>query len=603
MHGRDETLWVVYNGEVFNYVELRQDLQKKGHQFRTTSDTEVLLHLYEEEAEGCLEHLNGQFAFAIWDAEKQELFLARDRLGIRPLHYTIHKNTFLFSSEIKSIFAYDGVPREIDPVALDQIFTFWSTLPGRTAFADIKELPPGHYMKVSRGKIAIERYWDVPLFSPEEFVDQPPEEIADRIQEILLDAIRIRLRADVPVGAYLSGGLDSSGVTSLVVKNFDNEVSTFGIRFDQDTFDEGKHQEEMVSFLQANHQEIFAGNQDIGEVFPDVIWHCETPLLRTAPAPLFMLSRLVHDNGIKVVLTGEGADEIFGGYNIFREAKLRNYWSKEPDSKVRPELLVKLYPYVFRDQRLKRMLQAFFSKGLDRPDDPLFSHMIRWENTSKIKMFFSEELKQRIGEYDGYEEVRQMLPSSYGNWDCVVKAQFLEMVIFLSNYLLSSQGDRVAMAHSMEIRLPYLDPRLMEFMGHVPSKWKIFGLDEKYILKRSFRNVLPQKTASRPKHPFRAPISECLLGGKAADRTTEILSGENIGAAGLFDPHKVSRLLKLIQRLGVTSEVNNMALAGIYSTQLAYDSFVSKFSNQPIRSSAPNLVFDRRRNSPGQSEN
>ncbi len=594
MHNGDETMWIVFNGEIFNYVELKQDLLKKNYQFRTTSDTEVLLHLYEEEGENCLQYLNGQFALAIWDVKKKELFLARDRIGIRPLHYTLHDDTLLFSSEIKSIFMHDGVTREIDPISLDQIFTFWTTLPGRTAFENIKELPPGHYMKVSRGNVLIKKYWDIPFYPPEDYIDTSPMEVADRVQQILLDAVRIRLRADVPVGTYLSGGLDSSGVTSLVVKNFDNEVRTFGIRFDHDAFDEGKYQEDMVSFLQANHSEVLACNETIGSSLPDVIWHCEKPLLRTAPAPLFLLSRLVQENGLKVVLTGEGADEVFGGYNIFREAKVRKFWSKEPDSKVRPELIGKLYPYIFRNPRLKRTLQAFFSRGIEQPDDPLFSHMIRWDNTSRIKTFFSRDLKERIGQYDGYQEVREMLPFSYGGWDCVVKTQYLEMAIFLSNYLLSSQGDRVAMAHSLEIRLPFLDPRLMEFMGHVHPKWKVFGLDEKYILKRSFQNILPRDIITRSKHPYRAPISESLLNAKTAELTLEMLSNGKLEKSGIFDPVKVEGLMKLLQGPRPASEINNMALMGIFSTQLVFKIFIEEFPSAPVHSDSPDLFVDRR---------
>lgn len=595
MHNGDESMWIVYNGEIFNYIELKEDLIEKGHKFHTTSDTEVLLHLYEEEGEHCLKRLNGQFAFAIWNARTQELFLARDRMGIRPLHYTVQGGAFVFSSEIKSIFMFESVSRAIDPVALEQIFTFWTTLPGRTAFEEIKELPPGHYMKVSRGNLTVKRYWNIPLYSPDECVDRPPEEIAENIQQLLLDAIRIRLRADVPVGTYLSGGLDSSGITALVVKNFDSKVSTFGIRFEEDAFDEGKHQEDMVSFLQADHHEIHADNQSIGAAFSDVVWHCEKPMLRTAPTPLFLLSRLVSDNNLKVVLTGEGADEVFGGYNIFREAKVRKFWSKEPDSKTRPELIGKLYPYIFQNPRLKRTLQAFFAKGLDQPDDPLFSHMIRWGNTSRTKMFFSKDLQERIGNYAGYDEVIRMLPDSYERWDCVVKAQFLEMAVFMSNYLLSSQGDRVAMAHSLEIRLPFLDPNVMEYMGHVPSKWKIFGLDEKYVLKRAFKNVLPDSITNRPKHPYRAPISESLLNQDSAAYTMDMLSEKALEKSGLFDAAKVGKLVKLLQGPRAGTEVNNMALVGILSTQLVHKRFIDDFPKEPPVSVPPDLVFDRRK--------
>jgi asparagine synthase (glutamine-hydrolysing) len=593
MHSDDETVWIIFNGEIFNYIELKADLEKQGVSFQTTSDTEVLLKLYQREGPACLPKLNGQFAFAIWDRTRRELFLARDRMGIRPIHYTTHNGRFIFSSEIKSIFMAGGVPREIDPVAMEQIFTFWTTLPGRTAFKDIHELPPGHYLKVAGGRVTIDKYWDIPLHSPDEFVNFEPPEICERIQELLLEAIRLRLRADVPVGTYLSGGLDSSGVTALVVRNFNNRVNTFGVRFQEAAFDEGVYQNSMVSFLNVRHQELQASNDRIGEVFPEVVWYCEKPILRTAPGPLYLLSGLVRQNNFKVVLTGEGADEVFGGYNIFREAKLRRFWAKQPDSKARPELIGRLYPYIFNNPRGKKTLQAFFARGLDRPDDPLFSHLIRWANTGKIKTFFSDELKAEIGGYDGVGELRSLLPPAYHDWDVVAKAQYLEMVLFLSNYLLSSQGDRVAMGHSLEIRLPYLDPKVMEFMGRVPSKWKIFGLDEKYILKRSFRGILPDTITARAKHPYRAPISESLLKGSFAGRTRELLSESGLKRSGLFDPGRVGKLVKLLEGPGGGSEVNNMALVGILSTQLVHQQYVREFPAEPVHPGSPDRVFDR----------
>ena len=275
IHNEEKNLWIIYNGEIFNYPELRQELLKKGHRFYTTTDTEVILHLYEEKGPSCLEDLNGQFAFAIWNSKNRELFLARDRVGIRPLYYTIRKDTLLFASEIKSIFMSDAISRMIDPIAFDQIFTFWTTLPGKTMFKDIHELPPGHYMKVHRGQVTIRKYWDIPYCPSDEQLDWTPERISEKIQELLYDAIRIRLRADVPVGAYLSGGLDSSGITTLIARNFNNKVKTFGIRFEEEDFDEGDQQKDMVLFLNANHREIHATNEKIRVSFPEVIWHSE----------------------------------------------------------------------------------------------------------------------------------------------------------------------------------------------------------------------------------------------------------------------------------------------------------------------------------------
>jgi asparagine synthase (glutamine-hydrolysing) len=594
IHNEDETMWIVYNGEIFNYLELKQDLLRRGHRFYTTSDTEVILHLYEEEGADCLRQLNGQFAFAIWDVTKSDLFLARDRVGIRPLHYTVCDDTLIFASEIKSIFMNERVHRELDPIAIDQIFTFWTTLTPRTAFKDIYELPPGHHLTARGDRIVVKRYWEIPFRPRAEQSDLPVREVCEEIQELLRDAVRIRLRADVPVGCYLSGGLDSSGIAAIIARNFDSDLTTFGIRFEEDRFDEGEHQKQMVSFLGVDHSEIQATNDRIGIAFPDTLWHCEKPLLRTAPVPLFMLSKLVHENGFKVVLTGEGADEVFGGYNIFREAKVRRFWAKYPQSQRRAGLVGQLYPYIFKDPRLKRTLGPFFAKGLDKTDDPIFSHLVRWENTSRLKTFFSQELKAAIGQYCGYEQVRRSLPDAYEKWDILSKAQYLEMTIFLSNYLLSSQGDRVAMAHSVEIRVPYLDFRVIDFAGRVPAKWRILGLREKHILKRSFQGILPESITGRPKHPYRAPIKESLLNQKTAEYTEEMLSKQSLERTGLFDVNKVTGLLQKLRKLDNPSELDNMALAGILSSELIYRQFVDGFPTRLDFPICPDLVIDRR---------
>jgi asparagine synthase (glutamine-hydrolysing) len=594
IHNEDENLWIIYNGEVFNYPELKKTLLQKGHRFYTTSDTEVILHLYEEEGPNCLTKLNGQFALAIWDSREKELFLARDRVGIRPLYYTILSDTLIFASEIKSIFMNKDVTRKIDPVAMDQVFTFWSTLSPRTLFKDVYELPPGHYLKTSGGNVTFNKYWDIPLYPSCEQLDLAPDEIVLQIRELLQDAVRIRLRADVPVGCYLSGGLDSSGISALVVRNFDSDVRTFGIRFKEDAYDEGEHQKLMVSYLNVNHTDILATNEKIGISFPDCLWHCEIPLLRTAPVPLYLLSDVVRQSGYKVVLTGEGGDEVFGGYNIYREAKVRRFWAKYPNSQKRADLIDRIYPYIFDDPRLKSTLRSFYSKGLDMVDDPIFSHLVRWENTSRIKTFFSQNLIEEIGEYDGPEQLRKSLSADYEKCDYLSKAQYLEMSIFLSNYLLSSQGDKVAMAHSLEIRLPFLDYRVIDFMAKVPSKWKILGLDEKYILKKSFGNILPEEIVRRPKNPYRAPIQKSLINKQTSEYTQEALADKSLNSAGLFDAGKVTKLLAKVRAADCLGEIDSMALVGILSSQLIYRQFIEEFPDKSECSISPDLIVDRR---------
>ena len=351
------TLWIVYNGEAFNFIELRDDLIKRGHFFTTATDTEVVLHLYEEYGVKCLDKINGQFAFAIWDSVTKELFLARDRVGIRPLYYTLTGGRLSFASEIKAILAVSGV-REIDIQALSQIFVFWTTLSGRTVFRDIQELPPGHFMLVKNGGVRLEPYWTIPFHPPEVGAPLSFDDAAEELRELLKDAVRVRLRADVPVGAYLSGGLDSSIISMLISRNFNNSLKTISMGFRESDFDETSFQEELIRFLGTDHKRIIIDSDQVRKYFPETIWHCEKPLLRTSPVPLFMLSRLVQSEGLKVVLSGEGADEILGGYNIFKEAKIRNFWGREVGSKVPAASFGKTLPLHFQERGTRPAFSA-----------------------------------------------------------------------------------------------------------------------------------------------------------------------------------------------------------------------------------------------------
>lgn len=593
IHNEDKSLWIIYNGEVFNYPELRQALIQHGHKFYTTSDTEVILHLYEEKGIDCLNELNGQYAFAIWNSKNKTLFLARDRVGILPLHYTIQNNRLYFASEVKAIFTNKEINRSLDSESLDQIFTYWTTLPVKTAFSNINELPPAHYMLISQNEIKTDKYWDLNFSNNNETVNRKTDDLVNEISETLMDSVKIRLRADVPVGTYLSGGLDSSALTETVKKNFNNELRSFGIRFENKDYDEGRFQNEMVDFLKVNHSEIIASNDAIGANLENVLWHTEKPLLRTGPIPLYILSGLVNQSNYKVVLTGEGADEIFGGYDIFKEAKIRNFWAKDPDSKLRPLLLGRLYPYIFKDDRLKQTLIAFFKNGIDNPDDPFFSHNIRWKNTSKIKNFFSEQVKDSTRNYDNYSELMKLLPANYSNWDTVTKSQFLESLIFLSNYLLSSQGDRVAMAHSVELRVPYLDHRLIELLGKVNSEIKINGLNEKYLLKQVFKNRLPSNIIKRWKNPYRAPINKALLSNNL-NLVEDYCSEDALKRTGIFDPVKVLKLINKLRKLDKAGEFDEMALVGIISTQLIHKNFIEDFQDRHSESDKFDTFFDYR---------
>ena len=305
-----------------------------------------MIHLYEEKGPEFVNDLNGQFAFAIWDSKAKSLMLARDRLGIRPLFYTTVDGSFIFASEIKSIFTDKRVRREIDIHGLDQFFTCWATISSQTVFKGILELPPAHYLIAQKGRFTITRYWELDFYSGVNKNGSSEEERAEQLLELFKDSIKLRLRADVPVAAYLSGGLDSSFITALVKKHFNNKLNTFSVSFNDHNFDESVFQRRMAEFLGTDHKVVACNYADINKIMPQVVWHAEKPLIRTAPAPLFLLAKLVRENNIKVVLTGEGSDEILGGYDLFREAKIRGFWAKNPDSKLRPLLMQKLYSYI-----------------------------------------------------------------------------------------------------------------------------------------------------------------------------------------------------------------------------------------------------------------
>ena len=589
----DETLWIVFNGEIFNFLELRQELESVGHRFSTQSDTEVLLHLYEELGPQCLERLNGQFAFAVWNARDQSLFLARDRLGVRPLFYTVSGGRLIFGSEIKAILTQRQVRAEIDPAVLDQVFTFWGPLSPRTIFRGILEIPPGHYLQAHKAEITVKKYWQINFPSALGNSSGPGskpsvEKYLEEFCALLGDATRIRLRADVPVGAYLSGGLDSSTIAAAILKFTSNRLDTFSIAFNDADYDESPYQRQMARFLGTEHHVVHVNHDDIGRAFPQVLWHTEVPLLRTAPAPMFLLSKLVREHGLKVVLTGEGADEFLAGYDIFKEAKVRRFWAAQPDSELRPKLLKRLYPDITGlAENHSSFLTVFFRQNLMEVGSPTYSHSVRWRNNQRACRFFSDAVREGASpRADG--PIEEQLHPRFREWSSLAQAQYLEIKIFLSQYLLSSQGDRVAMAHSIEGRYPFLDCRLTAFCNRLPENLKLRALKEKYLLKKLGQRWLPEEIWRRPKRPYRAPIGRCFFTKPAQEYVGELLSPEKLRATGLFKPAAVSQLVKKIGQEGTLSETDDMALVGIISTQLLHHRFVAAFEiSHPLSEADP----------------
>lgn len=576
----DGTIHVVFNGEIFNYVELRADLEAGGHCFRTRSDTEVIVHAYEQYGDAFVDRLNGQFAIALWDSGKRRLLLARDRVGIRPLFYAIWRGRLYFASEIKSLFRVPGFPRRLNLAALAQIFTYWTTLGAGTPFEGVSALPAGCRASVSGDRLQIDRYWDWE-FPPHPIrADRSESEYAEELRHLLVDAVRLQLRADVPVGAYLSGGLDSAVITALIKHYTDAPLRTFSLTFDDAEFDESVYQRDVVERLATTHTSVRCRKADIRDAFPRAVWHAETPVLRTAPAPLMLLAGAVHAANYKVVLTGEGADEVFGGYDLFREAKVRRFWARAPHSRWRPLLLGRLYPYLAHSPSTVRAArEAFFREGLEFADRPYFAHLPRWSTTRRMWRFFHPDVQRTFAGLDPYVTIEGILPPTADRWPPLGRDQYIEAHTLLSGYLLSSQGDRMAMANSVEGRFPFLDHRVIEFANRLPPSLKIRGLTEKHLLKRAVGDLVPESVRERPKQPYRAPDSQSFFdNGHPPEYVAALFSDGRVRESGLFDAAAVRKLYEKCRSGRAIGFADNMAFIGILSTLLVEEHFVRRLS-------------------------
>jgi len=579
VHNETKSVWIIFNGEIFNYIELRDSLEKLGHSFYTKSDTEVLVHLYEEYGEDFIHHLNGQFAIALWDTVRKKLLLIRDRVGILPLFYCRYANRLFFSSEVKGILAGTDMSVSLNLKALDQLMTFWSPVSPDTVFEHIYEVSPGQMLCIQDGVIKKKTYWDWSFPVDGDFYQGNEDRIAGELHDLLVDSTTIRLRSDVPVGAYLSGGLDSSSLLAMMHHYGGVGLRTFSIGFSEQSFDESSFQKTMIDHLGTEHSRVECSNRDIGESFIDTIYHTESPVMRTAPVPMSILSQLVRSTKYKVVLTGEGADEVLGGYDLFKESKIRLFWAKQADSWLRPQLLKRLYPYlnITRNQG-QAYLKSFFGTGLEKPDLSYFSHIPRWNTTAKCKEFFSNAVKEVLCD-NAIDILEASLPKMLKRWHPFNRAQYIEAKSLMSGYLLCSQGDRMLMKNSVEGRFPFLDHRLIEFAATIHPKLKMKVLNEKYILKQAMKNYLPETVINRHKQPYRAPDIPAFFGERTPEYVDELLCEETVKKYGYFDPARVGRLVAKIRRGKTIGFKDNMALGGILSTQIWHYHFIENYQN------------------------
>lgn len=577
IHNEDKSVWVSFNGEIYNYKELRQSLIAKGHHFYTHTDTEVIVHLYEEHGVDFVHLLNGQFAIALWDKKKQKAILTRDRVGISPLYYCQQDQSLLFASEVKALLcALPSAPR-LNLNSLDQILSFWAPVSPSTAFEGVYEVKPGEQIIFENGKATSRQYWDFPFLEKTDCHITDETIAIEKVSELLEEAVRIRLRADVPVGAYLSGGLDSSVLVSLIKKLNPNDLSTFSLTFEDSDLDESLHQKTMVEHLRTQHFSTQCQYNNIADDFLNCIKHTESPIVRTAPIPMGRLSALARQQNYKVVLTGEGADEVFGGYDLFKETKLREFWSRQPDSSWRPLLIKRLYPYLDMSRgRASSFLKTFFGGGVEQPQHPLFSHMPRIASTSKAKIFYSEDINRCLND-NAEERLIESLPKDFNNWKTFNRSLYLESKTLMAGYLLSSQGDRMLMKNSVEGRFPFLDHTVIEYLSQLHPNLKMKVFNEKYILKKAMQKRLPKEIIQRYKQPYRAPNIPSFFSANTPSYVEELLSKNCVESNGYFDAKKVSLLVKKIKSGKAMSQKDNTALVSILSTQAWHYHFVDNF--------------------------
>ncbi len=604
--GEDRSVWLTFNGEIFNHLELRRELESLGHRFTTTSDTEVVVHAYEQYGEDAWPRLNGQFAFALWDRRAGRTWLVRDRLGILPLHWAEVGGQVVFASEAKALFASGLLSPTLDPAGLAQVFTRWSAMAPATSFTGVHAVRPGSAVCVEttladtvrppRATTREVRWWQPDLTVDPAIASLSPDAAADGLGERLAEAVRLRLRADVPVGAYLSGGLDSSVIGSLVRRVDASPLETFAVRFRDAAFDETPEQRRMAGLLGTDHHEIVCGADEIAGALRDVVWHCEAPLLRTAPVPLYLLSGLVRDAGMKVVLTGEGADELLAGYSIFKEDRVRRFWARRPDSAVRPALFSRLHPEVQAGgARSTDMWARFFGRDLAAVDEPFYAHLVRWSNTAWTARLLHPDLRAAAatppGGWAADEALLGEMPPGFAGWDPLARAQWVEIATFMSSYLLASQGDRVAMAHGVEVRYPFLDPEVVAFCSGLPPERKLVGLHDKATLRRLASRSLPPEIWRRPKQPYRAPMTTALFGSDEPGYVSDLMSDAAIDEQGLLDP-RAARLLRdrARGRAGaLPGEREEMGLVGALTLQALARAFLTE---GPARVTEARARFD-----------
>ena len=539
LSNEDETVWVVFNGEIYNFKELKIRLENLGHRFRTNSDTEVIVHAYEEYKEDCFQHFNGMFAIGIWDEKEKRLVLARDRLGKKPLYYSFINGTFLFASELKAIMLYPAFPRKVDPVSLMK-YLFFEFIPSpHTIFEDAKKIPAAGYLIWDKKGIKVKQYWS-PFDPQKDKINLSETEAESRMMELLKESVTRRLISDVPLGVFLSGGIDSSAITALAQKEVLGKIKTFSIRFEDPSFDESKYASLVSKYIGTEHHEQTMTPTDLLNIVPGLPDILDEPMADASILPTYLLSKFTRGY-VTVALGGDGGDELFAGYPTYIGHKLAGYYGR---------FLGVFHPMVVRlaslipvsddnisfDFKVKKFLS-----GIDYSDGVRNSVWLGSFSFSENEKVLSPEFNAEFNQNRLVEEILSY-EKEYPYDDQITKLQYLDLKLYLQESILV-KVDRASMACSLEVRAPFLDHELVEFVMSLPSKFKLKGFTSKNILKKAMKNWLPDEVIRRPKKGFGVPIAKWVK-GPLNPLFRELLASDRVGREGFFNPEYVTRLLQ-----------------------------------------------------------
>ena len=541
IHNQDRTAWIVFNGEIYNYRELRDKLEKLGHTFYTNSDTEAIVHAYDQYGADCPQHLRGMFAFAIWDERTQELFLVRDRVGKKPLLYAQVNGQFVFGSEFSALLQHPDIGKDIDFEALNHYLSFMCVPAPLTAYQAIRKLEPGHSLRYRKGDIKIERYWQ-PDFSDK--LDISEQEAGERTIEILREAVKVRLMSEVPLGAFLSGGIDSSAVVALMAEESSTPVRTFSIGFEEQDFSELHHARRVAEHVGADHHE-FIVRPDALEVLPILVEHYGEPYADSSAIPTYYVARETRKH-VTVALNGDGGDESFAGYERYAAMRLAERYHRIPA--VLRESLVRQAIELMPSSETKRSRIRDVKRFVQSASLPKVERYLRW-----VSVFDPEAKHELYAEHFTRQTRRDSAAGMLDHWFArangsgIVDAALLaDIMTYLPNDLLV-KVDIATMANSLEARSPFLDHHVIEFAASLPEKYKLRGLTSKYLLKQILKKLLPAENLERRKMGFGVPLGHWFR-GKLQPFLRETILAESALRRGLFKPAAVSRLVELHTR-------------------------------------------------------